>query len=402
MRRRCAVRTVMPVRSSPGHWHRRRDMRSSACTRPFVAGDRSCSLWQRGHPPCRRRSPTPVPIDADSPPRPHRPPRLVRLRRSPCRDGGRPRATAAPADHAARGRCQRKGEPRAGIGAGSGRAAEGGRERAAKLAAEIDAIGQDRRKLARALIETATRLREVEERASPRRRRGSRRWATTNARIRAAAGGAPRVIAELLAALQRIGRRPPPALMVRPEDALDSVRTAIMLGAVVPEMRVEIETLAADLPSSCVYGANRRGARRPDARSRQSFGGTPAHDAAGRRTAEAPDGNREGARLRAAAGRVARPAGRQSQGSDRQARAGCSRRQPVRLRRRRIAGAAAGRNFAVLRDAPRLAPAIAFASAKGALPLPVNGVKVKDFGAADKLRRQRERVIDRHAAPVRR
>ena len=48
-------------------------------------------------------------------------------------------------------------------------------------------------------------------------------------------------------------------------------------------------------------------------------------------------------------------------------------------------GAAGGRNFAVLRDAPRLAPAVAFASAKGALPLPVNGVKVKDYGAADKF-----------------
>jgi septal ring factor EnvC (AmiA/AmiB activator) len=41
----------------------------------------------------------------------------------------------------------------------------------------------------------------------------------------------------VLAALQRIGRHPPPAIMVRPEDALQSVRTAIMLGAVLPEMR---------------------------------------------------------------------------------------------------------------------------------------------------------------------
>ncbi len=35
--------------------------------------------------------------------------------------------------------------------------------------------------------------------------------------------------------------------MVRPEDALQSVRTAIMLGAVLPEMRVQAEALAADL-----------------------------------------------------------------------------------------------------------------------------------------------------------
>ena len=55
------------------------------------------------------------------------------------------------------------------------------------------------------------------------------------------------VIAEVLAALQRIGRQPPPALLVRPEDALQSVRTAIMLGAVLPEMRAQAEALAADL-----------------------------------------------------------------------------------------------------------------------------------------------------------
>src|SRR5262249_29825119 len=40
-------------------------------------------------------------------------------------------------------------------------------------------------------------------------------------------------------------------------------------------------------------------------------------------------------------------------------------------------------DLAVLRDPGRLAPAIAFASARGVLPLPVNGIRVKDFGMAD-------------------
>src|SRR5690606_23229952 len=47
------------------------------------------------------------------------------------------------------------------------------------------------------------------------------------------------VLAEVLAALQRMGLNPPPAILVRPEDALASVRSAILLGAVVPEMRAE-------------------------------------------------------------------------------------------------------------------------------------------------------------------
>ena len=55
------------------------------------------------------------------------------------------------------------------------------------------------------------------------------------------------LIAEVLAALQRIGRQTPPALMIRAEDALQSVRSAMMLGAVLPEMRHQAEVLATDL-----------------------------------------------------------------------------------------------------------------------------------------------------------
>jgi septal ring factor EnvC (AmiA/AmiB activator) len=54
-------------------------------------------------------------------------------------------------------------------------------------------------------------------------------------------------VIEVLAALQRAGRRTPPALLVSPEDALQSLRTAMLLGAVVPELRARAEKLAADL-----------------------------------------------------------------------------------------------------------------------------------------------------------
>ena len=55
------------------------------------------------------------------------------------------------------------------------------------------------------------------------------------------------LIGNVLAALQRIGRNPPPAMLVTPEDALQSVRSAILFGAVLPEMRQDVETLATDL-----------------------------------------------------------------------------------------------------------------------------------------------------------
>jgi len=84
-----------------------------------------------------------------------------------------------------------------------------------KLRQEIDAIGDDRRKLNQSLIDTAARVRsvetqivEAETRANPLRER--------EATIRKSLEARRAVIAEVLAALQRIGHRPPPALLLKP------------------------------------------------------------------------------------------------------------------------------------------------------------------------------------------
>jgi septal ring factor EnvC (AmiA/AmiB activator) len=115
-----------------------------------------------------------------------------------------------------------------------------------KLKLEIEAIGADRRALNQQLIDTAARVRDVEANIEATQARlkpldeRERIFKTSLDERRT-------VIVEILAALQRIGRQPPPALMVRPEDALQAVRTAIMLGAVVPEMRTQADALAGDL-----------------------------------------------------------------------------------------------------------------------------------------------------------
>ena len=116
----------------------------------------------------------------------------------------------------------------------------------AKLKEEIDAIGEDRRKLNQALIDGASRLRDTEDRIAETEGR-LKPLDDSERSLRKSLEGRRATIAEVLAALQRIGRHPPPAVLVRPEDALQSVRTAIMLGAVVPEMRVKAEALASDL-----------------------------------------------------------------------------------------------------------------------------------------------------------
>src|SRR4029450_3699245 len=119
-------------------------------------------------------------------------------------------------------------------------------ENEAKLKREIESIGDDRRKFNQQIIDTASRVVAVEERIAQTQERLEaldERDQTLRTSLEQRRG----LIAEVLAALQRIGRQTPPGLMIGAEDALQSVRSAIVLGALLPEMRRQAETLAADL-----------------------------------------------------------------------------------------------------------------------------------------------------------
>jgi septal ring factor EnvC (AmiA/AmiB activator) len=102
-----------------------------------------------------------------------------------------------------------------------------------KLRADIAAIGQDRSKLNQRLIDIAGQVRGVETRIGDAEVR-MRPLDTREQQIRSSLDSRRAEIVEVLATLQRAGRRMPPALLVRPEDALQSLRTAMLLGAVVP------------------------------------------------------------------------------------------------------------------------------------------------------------------------
>src|SRR5258708_15367402 len=102
-----------------------------------------------------------------------------------------------------------------------------------KLKAEIAAIGQDRSKLNQQLIDIAAQVRSVETRIGDAEAR-LRPLDSREQQIRGSLDSRRSEIVEALAALQRAGRRTPPASLVRPQDALQSLRTAMLLGAVVP------------------------------------------------------------------------------------------------------------------------------------------------------------------------
>lgn len=59
--------------------------------------------------------------------------------------------------------------------------------------------------------------------------------------------GADASIGNVLAALERISESPPPALIVDPSDALGSARSAILISAILPQLKAKADAVTADL-----------------------------------------------------------------------------------------------------------------------------------------------------------
>ena len=121
-----------------------------------------------------------------------------------------------------------------------------GAEDRAKLAAEIETLRSDRTRLSQRMIETADRIKATELRiAAVEERLGILKG--SEAKARASLESRRAVVIDVLAALQRVGATPPPLLLADPESALDTVRSSILLGSVVPELKGETDALLADL-----------------------------------------------------------------------------------------------------------------------------------------------------------
>ena len=262
-------------------------------------------------------------------------------------------------------------------------------ENEAKLKREIESIGDDRRKFNEQIIETAARVVDVGERAAQTQERLDALDEKEQA-LRASLQERRGLIAEVLAALQRIGRQTPPALMIRAEDALQSVRSAMMLGAVLPEMRHQAEVLAADLTELVrlrTQIADERGRLARDLlvlvddRQRLSL----FIDERQKRLSEAErtlgEERQHAAELAVQAENLNQLIVKLEQGLDSAAR---SARAAARSGDDKK-GSGTRPDFAALKDPGRLSPAISFASAKGMLPMPVNGARIREFGASDGL-----------------
>jgi len=253
-------------------------------------------------------------------------------------------------------------------------------EAEAGLKREIEQIGADRTKLNQDLIDTAARLRAVETKVVSTQER-LKPLDENETSIRKSLNGRRAVIGEVLAALQRMGRQPPPALIASPEDALQSVRTAIVLGAVLPEMRREVESLANDLSELLAVR------RKIDAEREQLKTEVAALDGErARMTALVEERQKQLAEREKALEAERSRAGALAQQVDNLKDLIVRLEQGLNPATRELRDAARSDSrpaLSAFRDPGRLAPATAFGSLRGRVPIPVNGVKLKEFGAPD-------------------
>lgn len=253
-----------------------------------------------------------------------------------------------------------------------------------RLVSEIEALRGDRAKLNTALLDTAIRVRDTEAKldASELRLLQLGREA---ADIRESLQSRRKMLSEVLGGLVRLGRRPPPALMVRPDDALQSIRSAMLLGAVLPELKAETDLLASEL-------AAQERVRQETARERDALAELKVSLAEERRrttalidekkksleqgeTALAGEKNRAAA-LAAEAGNVRELMERMETEitAARKAAQEAAQTQPEQGPEARLAA---------LQNPGRLAPGMPFEEARGLLPMPVGGTVLKAFGTED-------------------
>jgi septal ring factor EnvC (AmiA/AmiB activator) len=260
-------------------------------------------------------------------------------------------------------------------------------EQREKLKADIAAIGLDRSKLNAQLIDVSARVRGIETKVDDAEAR-LRPLDAREAQIRDSLSSRTAEITEVLSALQRAGRRAPPALLVTPEDALKSLRTAMLLGSIVPEMRARAQQLVSDLGELVTLRKTIAAERdqlaldRDKIKEDQTRLASLINERQKKQSAAEKDMEAESSHAIALASQVDSLQGLISKveldvkSAAKAAATADLRGAPAALNDGKL-------NLAALKDPGRLSPALAFASAKGLLALPVNGAKIREFGGSD-------------------
>jgi len=272
--------------------------------------------------------------------------------------------------------------------------AEAARKALESLEKDLAGLKDEQAALETSLAETGERRAELDRRVAD----GEARLTALNARqsvLRASLVDRRAVLAEVLAGLQRIGRDPPPALLISPDDALSSVRSAILLGAVVPEIRSETEALVRDLDelaqlrkSIATERAELAAALAENEKESERLAALVTEKLA---LQEESERRLELERKRAVSleeksGELEGVIASLEAEIARQREAALAARREEEERRRRIAEQLERAHELALAKLPeknRIAPAYAFSALKGTLNYPARGETLRYFGAAD-------------------
>ncbi len=249
---------------------------------------------------------------------------------------------------------------------------------------QVENLKGDRAKLNKDLIDTTTRIRVIDGRLNAVELKLDD-LEKNAAVLKTSLEARKDVMIEVLVALQRMGRKPPPAVFVRPDDILAALRASILLGDVLPGLRRDVEILVSDLDTLNTNQKNQAAERENLAKEKQNA-------------------SSERERL------TILVSSRQSQIEiseqklrDERARITSLAKEVLTLKdlimrmETDITGAAKAAEAARLvplpgngvarddafKDAARLAPKIAFAELRGSLALPAAGDVVKTYGSSD-------------------
>jgi septal ring factor EnvC (AmiA/AmiB activator) len=259
-----------------------------------------------------------------------------------------------------------------------------------RLQFEIENFGKEEQTLRRSLIDVTARVRVAEERLADAESRLDDVTRRETA-LRRSLQAREKVTAEVLAAMQRVGRKPPPAVLAAPEDALSAMRAAILLGTILPDLRDEAMVLVADLKTLlelrrqvATLSTRLQGERQTIAAERSRLAGL----IEARQTQLSVSRERldaEKSRMSALARDARSLRELISRNESEVVGAGraveLARRAPAPQRPQQDVASLASQSQ--LREAARLQPRLAFAESRGQLPLPVSGAIARRFGEAD-------------------
>ena len=272
----------------------------------------------------------------------------------------------------------------------SGRlAADRGAERRG-IQAEIESIRMDKARLMDALIATTARVQDAERgvAAADQRLISLSDKAAALGRSLESRRGA---IVEILAALERMGANPPPAILVRSGDMAEAVRAATLLSAMTANLKAETERLSHDVDdlsstrasmaqqrqtlAEAVASLTREKVRLSALVDARKESLSSAEEALGFQQKRAADLANHAATLKDLIARLDAEEARRK-AAEQAARAADERTaQEIEARAEKAQDV----------QPARLHPGVAFSEIRGRLPLPVAGTILKTFGSSDGL-----------------